>query len=270
MKKLITVFAAFIIMLNYAGQIYAQSSAPIVRGLNFDQLAANDESTFCNGSTGMCYVPNSIPTLQEWGLIIFSFLMIAIGCFFMLKYRRTQAFFFALMLTLGGGLILKSTDALAHALNIGNVAVVHSHRPGATEADFTAAEVITANAAFAAAYPAAIKTANATITYDCHGFTFDAARSWINDGDVPPILAATVLPANLVLVYNPVVGANAVGDIVIYKNGLAAIKHSGIVTAVTRAGVVTEVESKCGSFGKYKHGIGAADSPYGVNISYYR
>lgn len=255
MKKLITSIYAVILMLFCAGSVYA--SDPGVRGLTMQELEANDAESFCTGSSGMCSV-NSIPTLEEWGIIVFSILLMATGIFFMLKYRQTRAFFFALMLTITGGLVMISAHAIA--LTIGTYTVTTITRPRPGESEFTAAERDTLNARVARAYPCATRIGNPTITFDCHGYTFDASRSWINDDQVDNILGAGV--------YNPVVGAKRVGDIIIYRDGSGNVTHSGVVTAVDGLGNVTEVTSKWGALGTYRHAPNCG--PYGTNISYYR
>jgi hypothetical protein len=91
--------------------------------------------------------------------------------------------------------------------------------------------------------------------YDCHGLTFKSSQLWIDDTEVDKILT----DQKWKLVLGPVDKAK-VGDIVIYRNPDANtashptdITHSGIVTKVDANGAVTEVLSKWGAAGDYKH-----------------
>jgi hypothetical protein len=64
-----------------------------------------------------------------------------------------------------------------------------------------------------------------------------------------------------------VAGAKVVGDVAVYRDAGGTPVHTGKVTAVD-AGAVTQVESKWGNCGRYRHAPN--DCPYPANISYYR
>jgi hypothetical protein len=97
-----------------------------------------------------------------------------------------------------------------------------------------------------------------TNDYDCHGYTFLGGKEWIDNDQVPAILADNG--------YQPTT-APVVGDILIYVfNG--EYKHSGIITEV-RAGTVTKIQSKWGLWGLYSHHPNDVPPNYGTWTAYH-
>ena len=100
-----------------------------------------------------------------------------------------------------------------------------------------------------------LEVAPASYLYDCHGWTFTGGEKWINNDQVPTILEDNG--------YSAVSGGQAqVGDLVIYRE-FGKIKRSGIVTAVDGAGNATQIESKWGCYGLYRHPPWVVPAGYG-------
>jgi len=93
-------------------------------------------------------------------------------------------------------------------------------------------------------------------SYDCHGWTFTNGEKWINNDQVQKILddnGYVGVPS----------GQVQVGDLVVYRDEYGNITHTGIVTAVDENGNPTEIESKWGSLGRYRHAPGDVPPGYG-------
>ncbi len=97
-----------------------------------------------------------------------------------------------------------------------------------------------------------------TNDYSCHGYTFLGGKSWIDNDQVPTILADNG--------YVPTT-TPAVGDIVIYKAG-QEYKHSGIITEV-KGTTVTKITSKWGLWGLYSHDPNDVPGNYGTWTAYH-
>jgi hypothetical protein len=92
---------------------------------------------------------------------------------------------------------------------------------------------------------------------NCHGWVFAGGEYWIRGRSVPQILddngyRFTTYPRR--------------GDLVIYRDGVDSVSHSGIVRYVSR-GEPTLVESKWGAAGVYLHPVDK--TPYGKSFAYY-
>jgi hypothetical protein len=94
--------------------------------------------------------------------------------------------------------------------------------------------------------------------YDCHGYTFAGGDTWIDDDQVPTILAE-----NRYSVTNTPI----VGDILIYRNG-GQIKHSAVITEM-QGGNITKVTSKWGQLGLYSHAPNDVPPGYGTWTVYH-
>ena len=120
---------------------------------------------------------------------------------------------------------------------------------------FTDAQKAMVDTSVTAVYPKNVPMpANAADpAYDCHGLTFKSSKLRIDNPGVQKILDDQGWKP-------PADGKAKVGDIVVYRKD-GAITHSGTVTAVDDAGKVTQVLSKWGSLGIYKHA--PDDVPHG-------
>lgn len=92
-----------------------------------------------------------------------------------------------------------------------------------------------------------IRTANADVSYNCHGWTFRAGKRSVSEAEVMEWIGSPR--------YKPVITLPQVGDIVLYYRD-SVLCHSGIVQAVSRNGIIL-VESKWGSLGRFLHRIDA-------------
>lgn len=103
-----------------------------------------------------------------------------------------------------------------------------------------------------------------SLTYNCHGLTFGARRTWIER----PSQVQSILDEDG---YKRITTRPVTGDVAIYRNPSSGdIEHSGIVIAV-EAGPFGKVKvlSKWGSSHEVIHETG--DSPYDAGrIEYYR
>jgi Domain of unknown function (DUF4157) len=97
-----------------------------------------------------------------------------------------------------------------------------------------------------------------TNDYDCHGYTFLDGKRWIDDDQVPTILAENGYSET---------STPVVGDILIYWNG-GQPKHSGKITEV-KGGTVTKITSKWGLWGLYSHAPNDVPSDYGIWKAYH-
>jgi hypothetical protein len=256
-------FRALIVLVGVLFLSFVSTSvhAQCVNGLNTaTDISQSDDSTFCSVTTSDICV-TALPSLGRTSLLLLAGLLLCAGALTFRRRRALGIWLWVLSTAAAGGSIWQPTlpDAIAHVKNTGlGNPITHFHRPTVGERNFTAAEVTCINTHFDTAFPGATRTGGATITFDCHGLTFDANASWINNDQVAQILADD---------YALVGGVKMVGDVIVYKDGGGNIIHTGKVTMVA-AGVATEIESKWGSAGTYKHAPGT--SPYGGNITYYR
>ena len=97
-----------------------------------------------------------------------------------------------------------------------------------------------------------------TNDYDCHGYTFLDGKLWIDDDQVPTILAENGYSET---------STPVVGDIVIYWNG-GQPKHSGKITEV-KSNTVTKITSKWGLLGLYSHAPNDVPPTYGAWKAYH-
>ncbi len=102
-------------------------------------------------------------------------------------------------------------------------------------------------------------TAPPTDSYNCHGWVFGCGNTNIFGESVDCILDDNG--------YKPEPNPK-VGDVVIYRDAAGKIWHSGKVTAVNGAGVVTEVEGKWGCYDRVTHPPGFVYKHWGPP-SYY-
>ena len=97
-----------------------------------------------------------------------------------------------------------------------------------------------------------------TNSYDCHGYVFAGGDTWIDDDQVPTILAENGYSVTT----TPVVG-----DILIYRfNG--NIKHSAVITEM-QGNNITKVNSKWGLWGLYSHAPNDVPVNYGTWTAYH-
>ncbi|MAG35676.1 MAG: hypothetical protein CL878_05450 [Dehalococcoidia bacterium] len=137
--------------------------------------------------------------------------------------------------------------------------------------------IVTNNLGLGAVIPN--KVGSPADSYDCHGFTFTGGDHWINDWEVDEILADN----GYVLRTAPNITAGSWSwpflpvppTIVVYRNPARVsaanplgVTHSGIVTMVNAAGMATQVESKWGRLGRYRHSPTQVPPSYGTP-SYY-
>jgi hypothetical protein len=122
-------------------------------------------------------------------------------------------------------------------------------------ADFTPAQADALLANIGLAH--VISTGPPSDAYDCHGWTFTGGAKWINNDQVQKILDFNC--------YSSVAaGGVMAGDLVVYRDAGGNITHTGIVTAVDVAGNATEVESKWGALGRYRHSPSRVPASYGT------
>jgi hypothetical protein len=109
-----------------------------------------------------------------------------------------------------------------------------------------------------AAHPSIPAAGNSppTNSYDCHGLTFKGKKLWIDDDQVDKILTDQEWKA-------PADGKAKVGDIVVYRKA-GKVTHTGVVTMVDQNGMVTQVLSKWGARGDYKHAPDDVPASYGT------
>jgi hypothetical protein len=87
-----------------------------------------------------------------------------------------------------------------------------------------------------------IRTADADYQYNCHGWTFTRGEREVDMDEVARRLEEEYRPTT----------QPKLGDIVVYRNHLGDIMHSGVVKAVGEEGFVL-VESKWGTAGRFIH-----------------
>jgi len=97
-----------------------------------------------------------------------------------------------------------------------------------------------------------------TNDYDCHGYTFLNGGAWIDNDQVPAIIADNEYKETA----TPVVG-----DIVIYLSG-GEYKHSGVIKEVS-GNKVTKITSKWGLWGLYSHAPDDVPTIYGTWKAYH-
>jgi hypothetical protein len=207
--------------------------------------------TVVSGNFDSCTAPNGdvaprpvlLPSPFQAGALLFLALAFSGGLLIALRQRQ-WAWSPAVVVLLVANLGLWGAVGLgAHNLTTskGNP-IAHSHNP----------ETVTpAQKEFMEASDAQLIPGKRTVeappssTYDCHGKTFDAEASWINDDQVEKILNDDG--------YKPVpAGGARLGDVVVYRNN-GQVTHSGIVTGIDSDGNVTEVCSKWGKGFEYRH-----------------
>jgi len=134
--------------------------------------------------------------------------------------------------------------------------------------EWTPAQKMTIEMNDAMNFPGIVKQKGATRSYNCHSFTFDKSNQFLSP-------ATNLDPSgqnglNVVIAdqgYTKVTGKAMVGDVVVYRIAFPGdITHSGKVTKVDAAGMVTEVQSKWGEHAEYKHAPTNVPSIYGTNI----
>lgn len=103
-----------------------------------------------------------------------------------------------------------------------------------------------------------IRIAGPDAACNCHGWVFTGGRYGVASEDVDK-----VLPDN----GYQVVGDPREGDVVIYRDDLDRVRHTGLVRFVGTDGLVL-VESKWGPLGIYLHS--PTDQPYGRFFYFYR
>jgi len=205
-------------------------------------VASNPDS--CTApSTDAAPRPVLLPSPFQAGALLFLALAFSGGLLLSLRQRQwawSPAHALLLVASLG---LTGAVGLVAHNLTTskGNP-IAHSHRPETV----TPAQIEQQKASDAQLIPGK-RTVEAppSTTYDCHGKTFDAEASWINDDQVEKILNDDG--------YKPVpAGGARLGDVVIYRNN-GQVTHSGTVTGIDSNGNVTEVCSKWGSGFEYRH-----------------
>ena len=92
---------------------------------------------------------------------------------------------------------------------------------------------------------------------NCHGWIFTDGQYWIRSNDVDSILSDND--------YHQIESPRA-GDLIVYRDGLGQVIHSGLVRLVNDGLIL--VESKWGLSGRYLHQ--PADQPYAYVWNFYR
>jgi hypothetical protein len=102
------------------------------------------------------------------------------------------------------------------------------------------------------------QTGPPTDSYNCHGYTFAKGAAWLGTN----YWAAKVIDVDNG--YEKVApGEVRTGDVAVYRpTGSGTITHTGVVTQ-TADGAATQVESKWGRLGRYKHAPGDVPPIYG-------
>jgi hypothetical protein len=158
---------------------------------------------------------------------------------------------------LRSGLRLQRCTRPRYITNIGtNVTVLESGRPPSVP-DLTVAQ---ANAILNGwgLLSKVVQIGSPTNRYDCHGYTFLGGDGWINDDQVDTILTQNGYS---------VTSTPRVGDIVVYRLG-GSITHTGIIAAVSGT-TVTQVRSKWGRLGLYRHAPNDVPPSYGAPTPYH-
>lgn len=240
----------------------ASVQSACVTGLTDDDIYTNDNTTFCEVTpSDLC--GETVPFLSPWAAALLVSLLVFAGFVILRHKTRAANVLFSVILlftVLFTSFYITAWRVQAHEIvtSEGNY-ITHYHRG---ERELTALEKSCINGMVSLAYPEAIRTGDPTIKYNAHGYTFDQSRSWILPDQVPIILADD---------YIEVTTAKVVGDVIVYYDGGGVAIGSGIVRIVDGSGNATQVESKWGIAGTYKH---APD--YGVyanlstEIKYYR
>jgi hypothetical protein len=102
-----------------------------------------------------------------------------------------------------------------------------------------------------------IRVAGPDAACNCHGWVFTSGRYGVASEDVDKILADN----GYQIVEEP-----REGDVIIYRDDLDRVRHTGLIRFVGADGLVL-VESKWGSLGIYLHA--PADQPYGRFFHFY-
>jgi len=245
------------------------ASAQCIEGLSLHDLVQDDDTTFCS-VTPSALCAQGVPAISNAARLALILGLFVLGAFIVGRRHKSLGSVvptIALSAMIAGFAYFRSPSAVwAHDFRKTPMTglITHFHRPAATERELTAAEKTCINNDLATAHPGATRVGDPTISFDCHGLTFDPAQTWINNDQVVQALADN---GRMV-----VAGAKMVGDIIVYRNVAGNVTHSGKVTAVDVAGAVTQVRSKWGLSGTYDHPpTGAANSPYSADtVSYYR
>jgi hypothetical protein len=106
-------------------------------------------------------------------------------------------------------------------------------------------------------FPGVVRLDGPNVTYNCHGWIVAGGRYWIEGPDFELILHDNG--------YHPV-PIPQLGDIVVYRDGVGEIVHSGLVREVSAAAV--SVESKWGVLQRVLHAVGV--QPFSAKWTYYR
>jgi hypothetical protein len=102
------------------------------------------------------------------------------------------------------------------------------------------------------------RSSPADLTYNCHGWTFIGGQYWVRGRDVPLILEDNG--------YQPV-SEPRVGDLVVYRDSLGNISHTGVVRGFAAEDMIL-LESKWGWSGRFIHSPKA--QLYGSSWTFYR
>jgi hypothetical protein len=103
-----------------------------------------------------------------------------------------------------------------------------------------------------------IRVAGPDAACNCHGWVFTGGQVGVASEDVDPILADNG--------YRVVFDVRE-GDVIVYRDNMGHVRHTGLVRFVGGDGLVL-VESKWGPLGLYLHF--PQDQPYGNLFAYYR
>lgn len=106
---------------------------------------------------------------------------------------------------------------------------------------------------------ALIRVADPDPRYNCHGWTFTGGQYWLRDpADVEAILSDNGYQR---------VNRPRINDVVVYRDALGKIIHTGIVRSAPRDGLIL-IESKWGTLGRYIHKPDV--TCYRGTVEYYR
>ncbi len=220
-----------------------------------------DSIVLCETNPVSCLCSAAIPTVSEWGLIVMALLALTAGTVvFGRRRRRNQVFgCLLLLISIGGTGIWAGPVVFGHP---GRHGTTFNHIHPAS--DYDEDERACVNQEMLAKYEGIEKVSAPTTAFNCAGYAMDGSNSFINDRDAADTLTDDLydkLPAGT---------AAQVGDRIVYKDAAGDSQHIGVVTGVDGEGNVTEVTSKWGAAGVYKHPPGTVPPSYGANRNLWR
>ena len=224
-----------------------------------------DSVVLCATNPASCLCAEAIPTVSEWGLVIVTLLGLTAGTM-MIGHRRRESKAFGCMLLLvsmGSLSFWAAPVVFGHTARHGT-AFTHSHPTQEGTREFTDDEKACINQEILGKYEGIEKVSGPSVKFNCAGHALDASGSYIKS-------AAVALALIDSLYDKQPAGTDAQeGDRITYKDGAGNLIHVGIVTGVDEEGNVTEVTSKWGPKGVYKHPPATVPPSYGTNRNLWR